>query len=982
MAQSSDAAESQAQNQDIAVKSQSSKQPEKVSKEKADKKKDTETITVTGTRIQRAEYSSNSPVSTIDAKEMKMQGTTNVEEALSRMPQFTADNDEYVSNGSDGTAQINLRNLGSNRVLTLINGQRILPTMAMDMNFIPSSLVKRVDVVTGGASAVYGSDAISGVVNFIMKDNLQGFTFDTQASTYQHNNDNSEVRSIVSDAGYDNADSSVWDGEKYNFSLAGGTNFLDGRGNITFYGTYRKTNPVTQDQRDYSACALSANSSLNGYACSGSSNNPYGRFYVLDGDNAGADLANAKDGSKTFNDYDSSYLYNYTPLNYTQREDKRYTAGYMAHYDFDNGTRVTSSVMYMHDRSFSQVAPSALWFGSDFSINCDNPLMSDQQAEALCGSAAGTSTDVSTYVGYRLDGENSRPRRDDLQHSDYRFTLGVNGDITDNITYNASYLHSEAHYSEQYQNDVDQTKAANALLAVTDSDGNVVCQSVVDGTDPDCVPLDVFSAEGSSMSDAALDYILTTSETNSKQTMDVYSAYSQIDLDGYGIKVPWANLGPALVVGGEHRREMYKFNADAVSIDNGYENSYGVIKVDEAYTELDVPLVEDAPGVKYLGVNGGYRYSSYKNHDDEGDDSKYNANTFKFELTYAPNDDVRFRGSFNKAIRAPNVTELFASQSLGNYSGTDPCAGSDPTATMAECENTGVSSSQYGSIVECPSDQCVAQYGGNPDLKPETAKTLTLGVVLTPQFIPNFSLSIDYYHIKVDDYISSVDPTLILSQCLNTGDSYYCNLIHRNPSSGALFGTTGYVVSTTLNTGYLRTSGFDVNTNYDLDLNGLGSLNFNLVGSLLTDMTTEPLPGYGSYNCKGLYGPTCGLPQPEWRHNARVSWSTPWYDLDVSLMWRYIGKVDLSSNTDNPLLASDDTYYVSDHIGSYSYFDLSGSMPVTDNIQVRAGINNMFDRDPPIIVSDVATSYTNGNTYPGVYDPLGRQIFLGVTAKF
>lgn len=939
------------------------------------KDKNTETITVTGSRIQRAEYSSNSPISVLTNKEMKLQGTTNVEEALSRMPQFTADANENVSNGSDGSAQINLRNLGSNRVLTLIDGQRILPTMGMDINFIPSSLIKRVDVVTGGASAVYGSDAISGVVNFIMEDNLDGFVFDTQGGAYQHKNDNDSVRSLVDSYGYQNASGSVFDGKKYNFSLAGGTDFLDGKGNITLYGTYRKTNPVTQDKRDYSACSLNANATLDGLACGGSSNNPWGRFFVLSGENNGGSYNNLKDGSKTWDTYSDDYLYNYTPLNYIQRDDERYTGGYMAHYDFDNGTRLSSSFMYMHDSSFSQVAPSALWFGSDFAINCDNPLMSSQQASLLCGSAAGTSEQIDTYVGYRLDGTNARARRDDLQHSDYRFNLAASGNLTDNITYNVSYLHAKANYSEQYQNDVDQLKAADALLAVDDGNGNVVCLSGNSG----CAPIDVFAYSG--ISDAGLDYILTISETNSEQTLDVYSAYSQIDLDAYGIKSPFASIGPAMVVGLEHRQEVYNFNADAVSEANGSEDAYGKIKVDEAYTELDVPLVEDAPGVKYLGVNGGYRHSKYKNHN-ASDASSYSANTFKFELTYSPIDDIRLRSSFNKAIRAPNISELFSSQSLGNYSGTDPCSGTSPSASQIECANSGVTSAQYGNIVECPADQCVAMYGGNPDLKPEEAKTFTAGVVLTPRFIENLSLSLDYYHIKVDDYISSVDPTLILNQCIGTGSSYYCGLIHRSPSAGSLFGTTGYVVSTTLNTGYLRTSGVDMNLNYDVALNGWGSLNFNLVGTWLKDMTTEPLPGLGSFDCKGLYGPTCGQPAPEWRHNARVTWDTPWHGLEVSALWRYIGSVDLSTNDSNPLLAGDSTFYVSNHIQAYSYLDLAANMPLTDNIQVRIGANNLLDKDPPIIVSNLATGFVNGNTYPGIYDALGRELYVGLTAKF
>lgn len=943
------------------------------------KEKKMETVTVTGTRIQRAEFATNSPISTVDEKDIKFQGATTVEGVLNKMPQFTPDANENVSNGADGTAQINLRNLGSNRVLTLVNGQRILPTMAMDMNFIPSALVKRIDVVTGGASAVYGSDAISGVVNFILQDDLNGIVFDTQASTYQHNNNDDGLRDLVSSYGYETAPSSVTDGEKYDFNLAAGTDFADDKGNITFYAGYRRTEPVVQSERDYSACSISANSTLNGYACGGSGNNPWGRFTVLSGPNTGGSYNNTKDGQKVWDQYSDDYLYNFSPLNYTQRMDRRYTAGMMTHYNVSDTTQVYGSFMFMDDHSVSQVAPSALWFGSDFAINCDNPLMSEQQRSALCGTAAGTNEVIDTYVGYRLDGTNARPRRDDLRHTDYRFNFGLKGDITDGISYDVSYLRTVALYQERYMNDVDQFKAANALLAVTDDAGNVVCQSVVNGTDSDCVPIDVFAYSG--ISDAGLDYILTTSSTDSTQTLDVLSGFSQIDLDYYGIKLPWADMGPALVIGGEHRREVYEFNADAIAKANGSDDAYGEIKVSEGYTELDLPIIENAPGAKYLGVTGGYRYSKYDNNDDQGNDTSYSANTYKVELTYSPNDDLRLRGSYNHAIRAPNVNELFSSQGLSNYSGSDPCAGSSPSASKEKCARTGVTEAQYGHIVECPANQCVYQFGGNPYLKPEQADTYTYGIVLTPTAIPDLSVSLDYYTIKVKDYISTIDPTLIINQCLSTGNSYYCDLFHRS-GAGSLFGTEGYVVSTTLNTGYLQTSGIDINAAYQYELGEWGALNFQLVGTWLKEMVTEPQPGLGTYDCKGLFGPTCGQPAPTWRHNARMTWATPWYDAQVSLLWRYLGSVDLSSNTDNEFLAGSDHYYVNDHIGAYNYFDLSGSMTLTDNIQLRAGINNLLDKDPPVIVSNVLSSFGNGNTFPGSYDPLGRQLFIGLTAKF
>ena len=256
-------------------------------------------IVVTGTRIKRADLQSNSPLSVVSAQELQYQGTTNVEAALNRMPQFTADANENVSNGSDGTAQINLRNLGSNRVLTLLNGQRMLPGQAMDINFVPAALIERIDVVTGGASAVYGSDAISGVVNFILRDKLEGVRLDVQGSINNHHNTDDYLRGLQSARGYQTAPNWVTDGGKVDVNGAFGHSFAGGRGHVTVYGGYRKTNPVLQSSRDYSACALNANGASN-LVCGGSSNTTYGTFVPLSGPSSGQGyLTNAKDGSKT-----------------------------------------------------------------------------------------------------------------------------------------------------------------------------------------------------------------------------------------------------------------------------------------------------------------------------------------------------------------------------------------------------------------------------------------------------------------------------------------------------------------------------------------------------------------------------------------------------------------------------------------------------------------------------------------------------------
>jgi len=936
-------------------------------------------VVVTGTRIKRPNLKSNSPITTVDSAEIKAQGATTIETVLNSMPQVTGDASQGVSNGSDGTSQVNLRNLGSTRNLVLIDGQRALPAQGSDLNFIPTAMVDRIDVVTGGASAVYGSDAISGVVNFMLKKNLTGIHFDAQYGYANHTNDNDGLRDLQSASGYDTAPKSVTDGDKYTINLSGGKNFGDGRGNISGFIGYSKTEPVTQDSRDYSACALSGTAN---FACSGSSNSAYGKITSSDPSSPSylTPLGDNPDGTKTFVPYDASTMsYNTNPLNYIQRSDKRLSAGLFAHYKFNEAAEVYGTFIAMKDRSFSQVAPSAIWQGTDYTINCDNPLMSDAQKQSLCGSTTSTA-DTTAQIGYRFAG---LPRRDDIRHEDYRGTVGVRGQINDNISYDINYLQSVVFYHEDYYNDINQSKVANALQVVN-VNGVATCKSVVDGTDPNCVPVDIFSTAGPSAE--ALAYLSDVSSTRNTLRESNLSGSLNIDFGAYGLKSPWASDGVASVFGAESRVDSLNYVVNQVALDNGGTNSDGRVATNEIYTEFNVPVIQDKPWVKDLTLDFGLRGSAYKASSSTSESPLKHTTTWKVDGQYAVNSDIRFRASYNKAVRAPSISELFTAQALGNVTANDPC-GSAMTATLAQCELTGVTAAQYGSIIlDCPSQQCTQQYGGNPDLNPETAKTYTFGFVYTPTKVRSLNLSVDYYNIRVDDYISTVDPTLILNQCLTTGNSFYCGLIHRNSKTGILYGTDGYIISTNVNTGYLQTSGIDINANYTLDTEtlfnkNLGRVNFAFMGTSLLEQITEPLPGLGTYDCKGLFGPTCGNPNPAWRHTLRTTWTLPWVDASLSVNWRHLDPVKLSSNTDNSYLAGT-TSTLNSQIKAYDYIDLAASYKFASRYTVRASINNLFDKDPPAIASDVLSGTGNGNTYASTYDTLGQTVMIGLSADF
>jgi outer membrane receptor protein involved in Fe transport len=933
-------------------------------------------IVVTGTRIKRADLESNSPQTIVGSEEFRYQGATTVEQVLNRLPQFTADANENVSNGSDGTSKINLRNLGSQRVLVLVDGQRMMPSQAVNLSFLPSSLVERVDVMSGGASAVYGSDALSGVVNFIMKKDLDGVRIDAQAGFAQHDNNNGALRALQRSAGYDPAPGSVIDGGKQDITVSLGKNFADGRGNITVYGGYRSFSPVRQSSRDVSACALQDTTTA--LFCGGSSQSPYGVFVPLSDKSAyqGQTLVNNRNGDGTLVPYDPSYAYNYAPDSYFQRSDERITAGGFAHYEFSQAAELYGSFMYMKDQTFSQVAPSAIWLGTAFDVSCNNPYASAAQLQAICGAAAGTNTTEESLVAYRTT---LAPRRDNLRYNDYRYTAGLRGDLGSGFSYDVNYMYSLVKFKETYLNDVNQVRAGYALNTIN-VNGVPTCVAAINGTDPNCIPANVFLPNAMTAEQAA--YLFGESNTASRNSLQVISANLSGDLGKLGVTMPWASQGVGIALGLERRRETLKFTADEVAQQNGTMNADGIISVTEAYGEIEIPLIEDRPFFQSLTFNAGVRYSSYDNKQNStGFSSGYNVWTYKGELSWQPIDDLRIRASYNRAIRAPNVAELFATTAVGNVAAQDPCAGANPSASLEICKLTGVTDAQYGRIAECPAATCSALSGGNLALKPETADTYTAGVVITPKALRNFSLSIDYFNIKVKDYIGSIAPSLILGQCAETGDPYFCGLFRRDPRSGALFGqNAGYVISTTLNTGYLQTSGFDINADYTFDIGKAGRINVGVVGTYLLEQVSEPVPGMGTYDCKGLFGYTCGQPTPEWRHVARFTWMAP-SDTNVSVSWRHIGGTTLSSLTDNPLLSAPETV-VNSKIDAYNYIDLALTQTIDNGLTLRAGVNNLFDKDPPALSAGLLQTFGNGNTYPGVYDALGRTIFIGATVNF
>jgi iron complex outermembrane receptor protein len=982
-------------------------------------------IVVTGSRIAQPNLETTSPVTQVTSEDVITQGVTKIEDLLNQLPQAFAAQNGTVSNGASGTATVNLRGLGSARTLVLIDGRRMpyggVTNSAADLNQIPTAMVERVEVLTGGASAVYGSDAIAGVVNFIMKKDFEGIQFDGEYSLYQHNNDFSgpgavQFRDVIAGRAATNPgqfalpDDNVTDGNGVQGTLIMGVSTEDGRGNITAYASYQDNKAILQRDRDYSACTLGANPTTS-FACGGSATAFPGDF--TDG-GANNNASNGPDGKPgggddvpdtnplpSFNSTlngnnfrafsNATDQYNFGPLNYYLRPDTRYSLGAMGHYQLATFAEVYTQLMFTDVRSIAQIAPGGIFLGDTSSINCSNAFLSTQQFDTIgCNvpNADGSArVSVPMYIGRRnVEGGG---RQEDFHNSSFRGLIGSRGAIAEGWTYDVSTQFSRTSANQRTLNFFSIPKIERALDAVRDPDtGSIVCRSVLDRSDTACVPYNVFQAGG--ITAQALSYIQAPGIQTGTIDQNVTQGVITGDLGTLGATLPWANEPIKVAFGVENRRDKLTNTPDdlqAQGLLSGIGPTIaisGSTNVNDVFMEASIPLVQGKPFAEQLSFDTAYRYSDYS--------SGTQTDTYKFGMDWAPIEDIRFRGSFQRAVRAPNIVELFTAQGFNLFDmDGDPCGAAiqfpevkpgqpappPPVASLAECVATGVPDSQFGSsTLDSPAGQFNFNQGGNPDLQPETSDTISYGVVLTPRFAPGLSVSVDYFDIEVKHLISTFGAANSLDACYEFNDAAACGRIHRN-SNGSLWLGDGNVSDLNINIGGLETSGLDLNLNYtSLDIGNWGSLNFNLTGTYLTELITDPgAAGFPKFDCAGLFVGACTSSlstavNPELRTRLRIGWETPW-NVDLALTHRYISAVDQQGAAANR---------IDRHLGAESYFDLFASWSMTDMAQVRLGINNVLDNDPQLNASVGNTG--NGNTFPQVYDALGRFIFGGVTVKF
>lgn len=934
-------------------------------------------VEITGSRIKSINVEGTSPVTVLGSADIKTDGVRNVESLLNNLPQVFADQGGNVVNGATGTAAVNLRGLGSDRTLVLMNGRRLpmgsANSVSPDLNQIPAALVKRIEVLTGGASAVYGSDAVAGVVNFIMNDKFEGVQLELNHSFFNHKQQNPAgiadivaARAATNPAQFKVPGDISADGKETNFSMLLGGNFAGDKGNATVFFNYKKTDPLLQSERDFSACSLAASAA--GFSCGGSGTNATGRIGVGAGFSTLWTNADANGTARRFNN--ATDQYNFGPVNYFQRPSERYGFNAFGNYQINEKAKVYTELSFHDDLTVAQIAPGGAFIDL-YSTTFENPLLSASWKAALGLTAPGQS--VSFTMGRRnVEGGG---RQSEFRNTSFRSLVGVKGDIG-KWSYDAYAIAAKVIYSQNENNYFLSPRILKAM-DVVNVNGVATCRSVVDGSDPACVPYNIWKLGG--VTPEALNYLQAPGFRKGGTTLDMQGATLSSDLGDYGIKLPGAKNGVGVVFGFESRKEALNLATDPATTAGELSGSggptiglSGSIRVQDFFTEVRVPILEGMQLAEQLTLNGSYRKSSYN--------TGIDTNTYGVGMDWAPVKQFKLRGSYQSAARAPNLIDLFTAQGSSLYDlNADPCS-TGTKFTAAECARTGLTgplAAFYNTDLDSPAGQYNSLIGGNPKLNAESSKSVTFGIVVQP--MKDLTLSVDYFDIKVTDTIGGISPSTTIDQCLKTGDPKFCSLITRDSAGTLWLLPQSQVVATNQNIGGTATKGFDFGFGYSMRLGRLGNLGITGTGTLLKTLVSEEIKGLGTYDCVGLYGlDKCGSPNPEWRHKIRGTWATPW-NVDLALTWRYLSKVEISESSDQPLLKGS-FQPANKTLAAQNYIDVAGSWVATKGLTVGFGINNILDKSPPVVV--VGTGQGNGNTFPGVYDALGRKVFVNATYKF
>jgi outer membrane receptor protein involved in Fe transport len=949
-----------------------------------------EAIVVTGSRIARPDLTGTTPVAVVSAEEFKLAGAINVEQVINTLPQVLPGNTSFSNNPGNGAVTLNLRGIGSTRTLVLVNGRRWMfydTNQIVDLNTIPQFLISNVDVVTGGTSAVYGSDAVSGVVNFRLRD-LNGIEAGT---TYS-----------LTDKG---------DGERYSANIAIGSSLDDGRGNVTMFANYTRRKSIFQGARSFSATAAG-----DGCIVPGSTNavteigTPYpsgitvstcgtrgGQVGFVPQGSATGPIATFGSGTSTyiFNPTgggsrvfkDPGDLYNFAPANYLQLPQERYLLGAYGNYEVTDGLEFYSELSFVNNRVASELAPTPtgvsapLLIASPYFDAATRALLTANDAAEAA--TAGTRGDgyATTSVSYRFLSAGSRNQEQTRQA--FRVLGGFRGDITDNLQFDMFYSYARTSNTQIQQGNVSSSRYVNALTTefVPGSTTELRCKDA-SARAAGCVPINVF---GSGLASAdAVKYVRVQS-TNLEQS-ELTNAVASVSGSLFNLGMGGDDVGFAF--GGEYRKMASRYipdeflaSGDVLGFNAGKPTS-GSYDVKEIFGELNVPVLEDQ-FIHRLGLNAAARYSDYSLSAVGG------SWTYSGGIDVAPIEDVTFRAQYSRAVRAPNVQDLFAGNSTGFPAATDPCsdrgtAASRTDALRAFCLAAGVPAATVFTRAVQPNAQIQADFGGSPTVEEETSDTFTAGLVFRPSFVPRLNITADYFNISVDNTIGVLagGVSSALSLCYNTIQDLnnpICKVFvgMRNTSNGALGQTSGgkNPQFRSANVGNLETSGIDVQVDYSMPVMN-GNLGFFYLGTWLDTYRSTPISSIPEREniVEGTHG------QPKYRHNVRVTYSEG--PALFSVRWRYEdGTKDTRiQNVFNGTqrIGTDPALLPKPYVGSTNYIDLSVGVDLNENFSLNAGVNNLFDTQPRILGS----AAEQGNTLPSFYDVLGRDYFVSARFKF
>lgn len=946
-------------------------------------------VIVTGSRIARPELDIPTPVTAVSSEAIELGGIVNtadiVNELPSIVPGLNRQNSGFFTFGNAGLNCSNLRDLGIDRTLVLVDGMRHTPSLTdgnspcVDLGNIPTALIERVEVITGGASAIYGADAVSGVINFIMKKNFEGVEF-----------------------GYQQGVSSRGDAKNYSAQTTAGVDLEDGRGNAWVHFNYAQEEGLEFPDRDFSVEGLTY--IRNPAEAASPGNDPNIPDFIAQSGlgvtgfsakvpNLTLPLVRDPATGQLVRDDNAATLFTFNPDSSLREFDlgglsapidgfivplssgdagtgletsnltvplKRYLLAGGAHFDINPKARFTFDGKFSLTESSSRISSVFEIEGVNSPINVrDNPFIPDDVRALLLGDPNDPSDDI-TEIGISREDKEFGRRGSDLKRFFWSVRTGFEGEIVDGWNYEVKYQQGATITNNTFVNDRIDSRFFQALDAITDPvTGQPVCRNPSDG----CAPINIFGPHGS-ISQAALDFIKVDHTTVS--TFEQQIAMASVNGDVFELPA-----GMLKIAGGvEYRQDDLDVDA-ATEFEKGlgFFNSTlpdvkGKINVKEVFGEVLIPVLRDLPGVESFNLEGAVRWADYST---AGENTSW-----KFGGDYAPVSDVRFRATYAQAVRAPNAGEIFQPASLGAVSVDDPCDELNVTSgsanRAANCAALGITQPFVSNTRIVTTLQ---QSTGNPDLEVETAKTLTVGAVLQPRWVPDLTLTVDYWDIDLSDGISGFSSQGILDNCVDFDsiNNEFCALISRGSD-----GNIALIRNSLINVSSFKVSGVDYQIDYAWQLSRIGApgtLRFNAIATRLNKSDFVLAPGTNAF---GDVDPGAGEHgRPKWKGTLNTIYD--YGPLTLSWQLRF-----LDSTVRNALETNRAQLRSPYDTGNELYSDFQARFAFDRGVNVYLGVNNVFDNEPPRN-PDVRTGASRSGAN-NIYDVIGRFFYGGVTVKF